>query len=95
MTELQLITMGFKKKKFDVDYWYEFNYKGHKFITNDSVRNNKKDRWYIGYQNKFDNDGFWFNGKLKDEGTFKIVFHLLTGIDFKLAHQRKNKPKIK
>ena len=89
MTEQQLIQMGFKKKKLDDDYWYELSFKGHKFVTNDTLRNKRKDKWFIGYQTKWDNDEFWFNEKLSEEGTFKIVFHLLTGSEFKLAHQRK------
>jgi len=89
MTEKQLIQMGFKKKKLDDDYRYELNYRGHRFVTNDTLRNKKKDKWFIGYQTKWDEDGFWFNEKLSEEGVFKVVFHLLTGSDFKLYHQRK------
>lgn len=88
MTASQLVNMGFRKKKIDGEYWYELSYRGHKFITNDTLRNNGKDNWFVGYQTKWDNDGFWFNEKLKDEGVFRVVFHLLTGSELKLAHQR-------
>ena len=87
MTESKLIQMGFKKEKVGDDYWYELSFNGHKFITNDTIRNNRKDEWFIGYQTKWDVDGFWFNDKLTEEGVFKIVFRLLTGYDFKLANQ--------
>lgn len=89
MTENKLLQLGFKKKTFDDDYWYELSFKDHKFITNDTLRNERKDEWFIGYQNKADNADFWFNEKLNDVGVFKIVFHLFTGIEFKLACQRK------
>lgn len=89
MTEQQLTKLGFKKKTFSDSYWFEFELKGgHTFLTNDLFGMRKKGEWYIGYQFKND-DTFWFNERLNDEGIFKIVFHLLIGKDFKLAHQRK------
>lgn len=88
MTEKELINMGFKKKKSDSDYWFVLKMRKHVFITNDTLCNNKKDKWIIGYQTNGMEDMFWFNNNLKDAGAFKIIFHVLTGVDFKLAHQR-------
>ncbi len=91
MTEQDLIHMGFKKKTLDSEYWYELKCKEHIFISNDTSYNNRKDDWMIGYQNSKEKntDTFWFNENLSEEAVFKIVFHLLAGIEFKLAHQRK------
>lgn len=79
MTENQLIQLGFKKKKLDDEYWYELKHKRHTFITNDTLRNNRKDKWFIGYADKWNVDGFWFNEKLSDINDFKNVFKILTG----------------
>lgn len=91
MKEQDLINMGFKKKVLDTDHWYELKCKNHVFITNDTMRNNGKDKWFIGYEDSRHKnyDTFWFNGRLTEETVFRIIFHVLTGIEFKLAHQRK------
>jgi hypothetical protein len=90
MTEQQLIKMGFKKKKLDDEYWYEFRTNGHLFLTNDTFFNEGKDEWIIGYQKtKGRYEEYWFNQRLKDASVFIVVFHLLTGREFKLVSQRK------
>lgn len=88
MTEQKLIEMGFKKRSFGDVYWYLLKMGKHEFITNDTIRNKRKDKWFVGYRNRPLDDFFWFNEKLSDTGIFKVVFHLLTGVDFKLANQR-------
>jgi hypothetical protein len=89
MKEQNLINCGFKRIADDNEYWYEIRVKGgHRFLTNDTLWNDRKDNWIIGYDFK-NGDTFWFNNKLHEEGLFKIIFHLLVGKDFKLAHQRK------
>ena len=89
MKEEELIQLGFKKKKSGNDYWYELRYRKHIFLTNDTIRNNRKDKWFIGYCPSKTEDTFWFNDNLKEQGMFPIIFHLLTGKEFKLAHQQK------
>jgi len=89
MKEQDLINCGFKKKKEGDYYWYELKIKKHKFITNDALNNDGKDYWFIGYTQRKDMDDiFWFNEKLSEEGVFKIMFRVLTGLEFKLAYQR-------
>lgn len=91
MKEQDLINMGFKKKLFDNEHWYELKCKNHVFITNDTMRNSRKDKWFIGYEDSMykNSDTFWFNENLIEESAFKIIFRVLTGVEFKLAHQRK------
>lgn len=90
MTEQALQLNGFKKKKSGSEYWFELNIRNHKFVTNDNLYNNNKDKWHIGYQNtKEMEELFWFNCKLIFDVEFKTMFRILTGIEFKLAHQRK------
>lgn len=90
MKEQDLINMGFKKENFDGEYWYEIVCRNHKFITNDTAFNKKKDRWHIGYEDtEIKTDIFWFNNNLTEEPVFKTMFRVLTGVEFKLAHQRK------
>jgi len=79
MNQKQLIELGFKKKKYDEYYWFELRHNGHVFLTNDDMRNNGNDKWFVGYQDKWNKDGFWFNEKLSDVDDFKTIFKVLTG----------------
>lgn len=84
MKEKELIQLGFKKKKSHGEYWFELSHRGHKFITNDTFINKGKDSWFIGYSNKFCLDCLWFNKRLKDSTTFRVMFKLLTGSNLKI-----------
>ncbi len=84
MTEKELKQNGFKKIKSGGDYWYEFKFRRHLFITNDSTYNNGQDEWHIGYDNKkfSGEETFWFNSRLDEVKQFRAVFKLLTGVKF-------------
>ena len=77
MTTIELLSLGFKKKNLNGDYWYELCVGKHTFLTNDSVFNNGRDNWIVGYQHK--HDDFWFNNRLKSKSDFLVVFKVLTG----------------
>jgi hypothetical protein len=89
MTEQELINNGFKKRAYGDSYWFELKIRNHLFLTNDTYGAKKKDEWHIGYQDTKQSEVFWFNRNLTNDTEFKMIFHLLTGIGFKLAHQRK------
>lgn len=89
MTEQQLINMGFKKQLFQGEYWFELKMRSHVFITNDRFGAKKNGDWFVGYQNNRTSEEFWFNRNLNGAGEFRILFHVLTGCELKLAHQRK------
>lgn len=89
MTAETLLHNGFKKKTYDQHFWFELKKGNHLFLTNDTTYNRNTDVWHLGYQNlKTMEDPFWFNKNLVSDAEFKIIFHMLTGIEFKLAHQR-------
>lgn len=69
-------------------FWYELRKGNHVFITNDNRFNKGKDTWHIGYENEKNCEECWFGNRLKEMGQFKIVFRMITGKEFKLAHQR-------
>ncbi len=89
----ELKLLGFKKVIMDDDYWFEFRTGKHLFLTNDTSKNNRRDYWYIGYENDKEKnmDIYWFNEKLKEPNQFKSVFQILTGREYKLPIQKKHK----
>lgn len=74
MKAQELIELGFKKKTFDGEYWYEKRInKNVKMITNDTFFNKGKDVWQVALQDDKNNVDYWFDNKLK---SIEGVLHL-------------------
>lgn len=84
MTEKILLRLGFKKIKEEEFFWFEYNYRNHRFITSDNSFN--KTKFIIGYENtRMSNvETFWFNNNLKLEQQFKSVFNIIVGKKFNI-----------
>lgn len=68
-----------KKKKLNDDYWYELKAGGFTIITNDTLHNEGKDEWNLGFiAEDGQMDDYYWNGKWDTEEKLKELYHCFT-----------------
>lgn len=79
MKQEELKFLGFKRKGDKNGFWYEVNFKNHRFITNDDSNYKYEKKWYVGYENKkSEEEIYWFQTNIDSMRKFVKLFEGIT-----------------